>query len=216
MISGIVPLGWLLLRRTRREISQLLGGSVSEQEPQVPPAPQATNYSYNTYVSGQASGPPDAVAVRPKRPKQVESSFTLLLVTLALTVLSIPVGIMTLASDESKADLQNQYEAQGLVVDVDAAVSAGSVLLVALGVICFAVTLVTALFIRKGHQWARIVLTVYAALTIVSFFTASNLLGWWGIMTLLLATVPLYLKPVPAYFAEMKQYRQSKKASQLR
>lgn len=188
---------------------------MSEQVPPVPPAPENNNYSYNAYANGQASGPPAAAAAPPARPKQVDSSFILLMVTLALTVLSIPVGIATLASDENKAAMQAQYEAQGLVLDVDAAVFAGSILLVVMGVICVAITLLVALFIRKGHNWARIVLTVYTALTVLTFFTGTNLLGWWGILTLLLATVPLYLKPVPAYFAEMKRYRQSKKLGQI-
>ncbi|MCQ1996702.1 hypothetical protein [Arthrobacter sp. zg-Y1171] len=162
--------------------------------------PQGTNNanSYNSYAYPGAPGVPGpaAAGVAPKRPKQVDSAFVLLMVTLALTVLSVPAGIFIANADG------NTVTAEGVV------------LLVALGVICLAFTLVAAIFIRKGHNWARILLAVYTGLSVLSLFTGTNLLGWWGILALVVATVMVYRKPSPAYFKEMSQYRQHKALNQ--
>ncbi|MBP3037863.1 hypothetical protein J2M53_16615 [Arthrobacter sp. zg-ZUI100] len=188
---------------------------MSEQVPQVPPAPQDNNYSYNSYAGGQMPGAPAAAPVPPKRPKQVDSSFVLLMITLVLTVISVPAGIAFLASDENKAAMQADAAAAGFTLDLDVAIAAGAMVLVVMGIICFAITLLVAIFIRKGHNWARIVLAVYAGLSVLTLLTGTNLLGWWGILLMVAATVPLFLKPAPAYFSEMKQYRLSRKFSQV-
>ena len=143
-----------------------------------------------------------------KRPKQVDSSFAMLMVVLVLTVLSVPVGIAQLNSDESRAAIESQAGASA----VDAAIAGGIILVSVMAIIGFAVTLVSAIFIRKGHNWARIMLTVYTGLTVLSLLAQFNFLGWWGILLLVLATVPLYLAPSPEYFKMMKQSRQNQKA----
>lgn len=144
-------------------------------------------YPGAAYPGHGAPGAP----IPPKRPKLVDSSFGLLMLALVLTVLSVPAGILLANSAGNTVT------------------AAGVVLLILLGIICLGVTLVAALFIRKGHSWARILLAVYAGLSVVSFFTGTNLLGWWGILVLIAATVMLFRKPSAAYFKEMAQYRQS-------
>ena len=195
--------------------NELYGGSMSEQVPQVPQAPQDNNYSYNAYAGGPMPGAPAAAPVPPKRPKQVDSSFILLMITLVLTVISVPAGIAILGSDENRALMESEAAAAGFTLDMDAALAAGSMVLVVMGIFCFAITLLVAIFIRKGHNWARIVLAVYAGLSVLTLVTGTNLLGWWGILLMVSATVPLFMKPSPAYFSEMKQYRLSRKFSQV-
>ncbi|MCC9175625.1 hypothetical protein [Arthrobacter sp. zg-Y179] len=181
--------------------------------------PQGTNNANINNAYAYPGGPgvpagPAAAAVEPPRPKDVNSSFGLLMFALALTVVNIPIQIAILNSDDSRAAMQAEYDAAGLVVDMDAAVLTGSIVLVVLGILCIAINLVTAIFIRKGHGWARIVLTVYAGLTLVSLFTGTNLMGWWGVMALLIATFPLYRKAAATWFTQMSQYRQHKKLNQ--
>ncbi|MCC9178504.1 hypothetical protein [Arthrobacter sp. zg-Y750] len=138
----------------------------------------------------------------PQRPKQVDSSFWLQIVALVLTVVAIPVNIAVFYATVNDAGAQAD----------DPAVTVGLVLLIVMGVICLAVNVLTAVFVRKGRNWARIVLTIYAALHVVSLVTLTNLLAWWGILALVLAAVQLYLTPVPGYFKMMKQYRLQQKA----
>ena len=162
--------------------------------------PQGTNNanSYNPYAypGNPGAAGPAAPGAEPRRPKSVDSAFVLLMVTLALTVLSVPAGIFV-------------ANTAGNTVS-----GAGVVVLVAMAVFCLAVTLVAAIFIRKGHGWARIVLAVYTGLSVLTLFTATNLLGWWGILALIVATVLVYRAPSPAYFKEMSQYRQQKALNQ--
>lgn len=56
-------------------------------------------------------------------------------------------------------------------------------------------------------------LTVYTALSVLSLLVQFNFLGWWRILLLVLATVPLYLAPSPEHFRLMKQSRLQKKAA---
>ncbi len=182
---------------------------------QVPPGPafQGTPAYPGTPTAQGAPAYPGTPAYQPapvaaKRPKQVDSSFAMLMVVLVLTVLSVPVGIAQLNSDESRAAIESQAGASA----VDAAIAGGIILVSVMAIIGFAVTLVSAIFIRKGHNWARIMLTVYTGLTVLSLLAQFNFLGWWGILLLVLATVPLYLAPSPEYFKMMKQSRQNQKA----
>ncbi|MCQ1956838.1 hypothetical protein NNX39_10025 [Arthrobacter sp. zg-Y826] len=118
------------------------------------------------------------------------------MVILGLTVLSVPAGIL----------LAN---AAGPDVPM-----AGVMILVVLGIICLAITLVAAIFIRKGHNWARILLAVYTGISVLTLITNIGLLGWWAVLALVIATVMLFRKPSPQYFQAMSQYRQHKMLKQ--
>lgn len=175
--------------------------------------PPSTDYSYNAFSGGQS---PAAPAAAPVRPKQVEIAFWLLIASLVLSVISIPVGIAVLNSDDSRALMQSQFEGSGLTVDVDATISAATSVLIFMGIVSSAISLLVAIFIRKGHNWARILLTVFAVLSLLNLVDLSvgNLPAVAGTLLTVGATVLLYLAPSPAYFTAAKQYRQSKKFSQ--
>lgn len=172
--------------------------------------PPTTNYNYNAYTGGQDPAVP---AAAPVRPKQVEISFWLLIASLVLSVISIPVGIAVLNSDASRDLMQSQFDGTGLTVDVDATITAATAVLVVVGIISSAVSLLVSIFIRKGHNWARIVLTVFAVLSLLNLtdLSVGNLPAVAGTLLTVAATVLLYLAPSPAYFTAAKQYRQSKK-----
>lgn len=176
---------------------------MSDQTPQ-------ENYNYNAYTGGAT---PDVPAA-PVRPKQVDISFWLLIVSLVISVVSVPLTIAVFNSPESREATEAELQRQNVAgLTVDDAIAATVAFLVITAVISVAITLLVAIFIRKGHNWARIVLTVFAVLSLLSLLVPSgaSLLGIVGIVLVLAATVLLYVKPAPAYFAAMKQYRRNKK-----
>ena len=179
---------------------------MSDQTPQ-------GNYNYNAYTGGGTPEVPPA----PVRPKQVEISFWLLIVSLLISVISVPLTIAAFNSPESRALTEEQLQRQNVSgITVDDAIAASVAFLVVTAVISVAVTLLVAIFIRKGYNWARIVLTVFAVLSLLSLMvpSAATPLGIAGIVLVLAAAALLYVKPAPAYFAGMKQYRKAKKFGQ--
>lgn len=176
--------------------------------------PQSNNYNYNAYTGGQSAPP---AAASPARPKQVDISFWLLIASLVLSIISIPVGIAAMNSPEYRATVEKQMaDMPGTAVSADDAIAAAVVLLVVIAVISLAVSLLVAIFIRKGYNWARIVLTIFAVLSLLNFvdLSAANLIAVAATLLTVAATVLLYLKPAPEYFTQMKRYRQSKKFGQ--
>lgn len=176
--------------------------------------PQGNNYNYNAYAGGQGAPAP---AASPARPKQVDISFWLLIASLVLSLISIPVGIAFLNSPEYRAKAEEQLAAApGAAIDVDTVIASGVIFLVVVAVISLAVSLLVAIFIRKGHNWARILLTIFAVLSLLNFvdLSASNLVAIAATLLTVAATVLLYLNPAPEYFTQMKQYRQSRKFGQ--
>lgn len=172
--------------------------------------PPSNNYNYNAYAGDQGTPPP---AASPVRPKQVEISFWLLIVALVLSLVTIPIGIAAINSPENRAIMEDQLASQGTAVDLDAAIAVGTGFLVIVGVLSAAVTILVAIFIRKGYNWARIVLTVFAVLSLLNLvdLSAANLTAVASTLLVIAATVLLYLKPAPEYFTGMKQYRLSRK-----
>ncbi|WAP51542.1 hypothetical protein OL239_17420 [Arthrobacter sp. ATA002] len=177
-------------------------------------APQENNYNYNAYTGGQSAPAPVA---SPERPKQVNISFWLLIACLVLSVLTVPLGIAGLNSAEGRETLENQLQQQNPGnLTVDDVISASTAFLVIVAVLNVAVTLLVAFFIRKGHNWARILLTVFTVLSLLALVVPGGLtpLGIAGMVLLLAATVLLYITPAPEFFKAMKQYRISRKFGQ--
>lgn len=176
--------------------------------------PQENKYNYNAYTGGQRAPEP---APNPERPKQVNISFWLLMACLVLSVLTVPLGVADFNSPEGRQAVEQQLQDQnpsGLTVDD--VISAGIAFLMIVAVLNVAVTLLVALFIRKGHNWARIVLTAFAVLSLLALLvpSAASPLAIAALILLLAATVLLYINPAPEFFRQMKQYRQAKKFGQ--
>lgn len=160
--------------------------------------PQGSSYNYNAYAGNQAAATPDA----PARPKQVSISFWILLVSVVLSVLSVPLGIAGLNSDASREAMEEQLaNAPGgsAGVTVDDAIAAGTVLLVIVAVLSVAITALVAFFIRKGYNWARIVLTVFAVLSLLALLVpgTATALSIAGTVLVVAAAALLYVTPAP-------------------
>jgi hypothetical protein len=60
-----------------------------------------------------------------------------------------------------------------------------------------------AIFMRRGANWARIVLTVVTALSLLNLL-ASFGIGALQVIVAVVATVLIWLKPASAYFAAVR------------
>ena len=166
---------------------------------QTPPQYGQAEYGQSPYAQGHP-GQPQAPAAMPK---QVNIAFWLIVASGAVWVISLLVSLGALDSAAMRDMFQQQMSASGTDVKYEdlkpfltgtilvfAAISAGLYALVALNV-------------RKGKNWARILGTVFAALSVFSLFplglsTLAAVLGIAGIVLLYLpANSPYFSKRQP-------------------
>jgi hypothetical protein len=168
--------------------------------PSAPPPPPA-------YPAGgaAASGGPAAAPSAP--PKTVNIAFWLYVVGAVLSVIS---GIITLATIGSQRDqaleaVRNSDQANGQnaqsVVD---AIIAGATVWAIITLIFWAVTFVLfAYFMRRGANWARIVLTVLTALSLLNVLAGYGV-GFLQFAATVVALVLIWLRPSNEYFAAVR------------
>lgn len=180
---------------------------MSEQQP------PANNYSYNAYSSNQPAAAPPA----PVRPKQVDLGFWLLIAAAVVSVISIPVSIAYLNSAEFEEAFLSTGAANVSASDLDAIIAITAATTVFFAAISVAIAVLVALFIRKGHNWARIVATVFAGLGLfglANLTMAGALMAVLTVLSILLpiaAVILLWMKPSTEYFNAAKAFRQFKK-----
>jgi hypothetical protein len=142
----------------------------------------------------------------------VNIAFWLYIAAAVLSVISGIVTIITVSSTRQAIidQLQNTsgLKTNGVTVEqlADASI-AGVTALSIVTLIFWAVTFVLfAIFMRRGANWARIVLTVLTVLSLVNipwgYFS-----GALQVIAAIVATVLIWLKPASAYFAAVKASR---------
>lgn len=165
-----------------------------------PPAPPAAPGAFPAYTAGSAA----PVAAPSEPPQPVNIAFWLYIASAALSVIS---GIVTAIIVSGQRDQFLESLRNSGVNDSGSAVDAVIGFAIAWAVITLIfwalVFVLFAVFMRRGANWARIVLTV---LTVVSLL---NLLASFGIGALqviasVVATVLIWLKPASAYFAAVR------------
>jgi hypothetical protein len=152
---------------------------------------------YAQYPSSQPQGPGGV-------PKLVNTAFWLLVASGALWVLSLLLSLGTLDSPEMRRMFEEQMKASGAQVEfsdirgflvgtilVFAAIGAGLYALVAFN-------------IRKGKNWARILGTVLAALSIFSILPLG--VGTVAVIGGIAAIVMLYLPTTSPYFQKRQSF----------
>jgi hypothetical protein len=138
-------------------------------------------------------------------PQMVNISFWLLIASAAIFVISMLTGLTTLDDPMFRDAFETQIEGSGAGVTYEdmKGVIAGT--LVVFAIIGLALYLLVAFFVRKGKNWARILGTVFAALSIFglfgppSFATIGTLLG-------IAAIVLLYLPASAPYFRRQQPF----------
>jgi hypothetical protein len=137
-------------------------------------------------------------------PQLVNISFWLLIASAAIFVISMLTGLTQLDDPVFRQTFEQQVEGTGAGVTYEdiKGIIAGT--LVVLAIIGAGLYLLVAFFVRKGKNWARILGTVFAALSVFGLFgipslgTVGSLLGIAAIVLLYLpASAPYFRKPQP-------------------
>lgn len=183
---------------------------------QAPGYPAAAGASAPGAFPAYSGTPADApVAAPTEPPSQVNIAFWLYI---AAAVLSVISGIVTAISvTANRAAILQQItdsldKAQTNGADVnpntltDAAITFGIVWAIITLIFWALVFVLFATFMRRGRNWARIVLTI---LTVVSLLNLGGLyfIGGLQVIAAIVATILIWLKPASQYFAAVKASR---------
>ncbi|WP_431278735.1 hypothetical protein [Leifsonia poae] len=172
-----------------------------------PPAPPAAGApgAFPAY----AATPAAPVAAPAGPPSLVNTAFWLYIAAAALSVISGIVTIISVSSTRASIieQLKNTdgVKTNGLSFEqlADASIAGVTVLSIITLIFWAVVFVLFAFFMRRGANWARIVLTVITVLSLVNipwgFFA-----GALQVIAAIVATVLIWLKPSSAYFAAVK------------
>lgn len=186
-----------------------------------PPAPSYPGGGGGYGAYGGGALPPE-----PARPNTVTFAFYCWLATAAVSIIGL---ILTLTSPIWDLAVQAGTRQQGgnlSGIDVQSLVTTTKIFVVVIALIFVAVYLLFAFKMYAGRNWARIVLTVFGALTLLSAFTPTSRTvtvnsqvfnvdsgAWAGWVTALLAVagiVLMFLTPSNKFFTDAKTYKQAK------
>lgn len=170
-----------------------------------PDQPYPGNYPGSGY-----SGPPAAPAVKPKAPGTVTAAFIIYL----LSAISALASVLLLLTGNGEQQLRQALaDTNTSGIDQETLFNTTRAVVIAVAVILLVLYVVFDFVMRAGRNWARIVLTVLSALSIVSSFSGSlgaarGATSWIGLILSVLAIVLMYLPQSNAYFAAAKLARQ--------
>ncbi|WP_104054945.1 MULTISPECIES: hypothetical protein [unclassified Arthrobacter] len=159
-------------------------------------------------------------AEEPPRPKQIDQAFWLLIASAVLGLIALPFGLIYVNSPEYLDTLEETLRNAGLEVDSDtlaAGVASGTLSAVLSGIFGLAVRVALACLVRAGYNWARILITIFAVLSLIGLIglfaagTVSGVLTLLALLATFTAVVLLFMKPSSEYFTRKKAYRQAKK-----
>ena len=176
----------------------------NQQPPQYgqtpPQLPQYGQSPYTQFPSDQ----PQAMAGTAGAPKLVNTAFWLIVAAGAVWVLSLLMAIGMIDSPEMRAQFEEQMAGSGAEIRFEdlRGFLVGSI--VAFAVIGAGLYALVAFNIRKGKNWARILGTVFAALSILSSFPLS--LGTLAVLLGIAGIVMLYLPATSPYFTKRQPF----------
>lgn len=142
--------------------------------------------------------------------RKAPAPVTLAFVFYLLSALAALAGVALLFTSSGKQALRNDLAGSASsTMSVDDLVNTTRIIAVVIAVVVFLLYLLFAVKMRAGRNWARIVLTVLTALSIVSSFSgnlasARNWSTWVGIILPVLAIILMFLPQSNAYFAANK------------
>jgi hypothetical protein len=156
-------------------------------------------YGQSPYAQSPAGQPQGPGGV----PKLVNIAFWLLVASGVLWVLSLLLSLGTLDSPEMRRMFEDQMAASGTQIDFNdlKPVLVGTLLVMAaIGAALYALV---AFNIRKGKNWARILGTVFAAISIIGILPLG--VGTLSALAGIAAIVMLYLPATSPYFQKKQQ-----------
>jgi hypothetical protein len=164
---------------------------------QGPNAPQYGQSPYAQYPSGQPQAPGPV-------PQLVNTSFWLIIAAGALWVISMLVSLGTLDSPEVRDLFEKQMAASGTSLDFESIKGFLIGTIVVFAVISAGLYALVAFNVRKGKNWARILGTVFAALSIFNIVPLS--LATLAALVGIAAIVLLYLPTTSPYFQKRQSF----------
>jgi hypothetical protein len=172
------------------------------QQPQQPygQAPQQYGQSpYAQYPSEQPLGTPAGGV-----PKMVNNAFWMIIAAGALSLISLLVAIPTLDDPAMRSTFEQQMQASGANIDFESIKGVVIGTMVVMGLIGAGLYALVAFNVRKGKNWARILGTVFAALSIFSIVPLS--IGTVAVLLGIAAIVMLYLPASAPYFQKQQPF----------
>ena len=138
-------------------------------------------------------------------PQLVNISFWLLLAAAAVFVISMLTGLAQIDDPALRQTFEQQMKDSGAGVTYDdlKGVIAGT--LVVFAILGAGLYLLVAFFVRKGKNWARILGTVFAALSVFGLFGVPSL-ATLGTVLGIAAIVLLYLPAAAPYFRKQQPF----------
>ena len=169
------------------------------------PGQQAPQFGQPAYgQSPYAQYPSEQPQATAGMPKLVNTAFWLIVASGAVWILSLLMALGTLDSPEMRNMFEEQMAASGADIPYEdiRGVLVGSILVFA--AISAGLYALVALNVRKGKNWARILGTVFAALSIFSIFPLS--LGTLAVLLGIAGIVMLYLPAASPYFSKQQPF----------
>jgi hypothetical protein len=170
--------------------------------------PQAPGYGQQPYgQSPYAQYPSEQPQPAGKDgvPQLVNISFWLLIASAAIFVISMLLGLTQLDDPVFRQTFEQQVEGTGAGVTYEDIKGFIAGTLVVFAILGAGLYLLVAFFIRKGKNWARILGTVFAALSIFGLFGVPSL-GTVGTLLGIAAIVLLYLPAAAPYFRKQQPF----------
>jgi hypothetical protein len=186
------------------------GQNAPQYGQQTPPAygqnaPQAPQYGQSPYgQSPYAQYPSEQPQAAGAVPQLVNTSFWLIIAAGALWVISMLVSLGTLDTPAVRDMFEQQMAASGTSVDFESIKGVLIGTIVVFAVISAGLYALVAFNVRKGKNWARILGTVFAALSIFNIIPLS--LATLAALVGIAAIVLLYLPAASPYFQKRQSF----------
>ncbi|MCI9872841.1 Yip1 family protein [Arthrobacter humicola] len=177
---------------------------------QTPPAygqnaPQAPQYGQSPYgQSPYAQYPSDQPQAQGAVPQLVNTSFWLIIAAGALWVISMLVSLGTLDTPAVRDMFEQQMAASGTSVDFESIKGVLIGTIVVFAAISAGLYALVAFNVRRGRNWARILGTVFAALSVFNIIPLS--LATLAALVGIAAIVLLYLPAAAPYFQKRQPF----------
>jgi len=137
-------------------------------------------------------------------PKMVNNAYWMILAAGALWLISLLVAIPALDDPAMRSTFEEQMRSSGADVDFESIKSIVIGTMVVFGLIGAGLYTLVAFNVRKGKNWARILGTVFAALSIFSLLPLS--IGTVAVLLGIAAIVMLYLPASAPYFQKQQPF----------
>ena len=168
-------------------------------------APQAPQYGQSPYgQSPYAQYPSDQPQAQGAVPQLVNTSFWLIIAAGALWVISMLVSLGTLDTPAVRDMFEQQMAASGTSVDFESIKGVLIGTIVVFAAISAGLYALVAFNVRKGRNWARILGTVFAALSVFNIIPLS--LATLAALVGIAAIVLLYLPAAAPYFQKRQPF----------